>query len=257
MRQRIVLALLTAAGAAATAAVVWTAPSASPERVIAAMLLVLVVPGAALSRLFAWTEGTPAGGGLVLVGALSLAVVVMDSVILYLAGIRLDDHSWAASLGGVSLVCSLLGVLRPMTRPQLRGRGWVSRWPLLVGALASGAILAAAVLITIQGVRSQDGAERFTQLWALPTPGAPAATIGVFNHEGAPKSYVLTIYQDGRVRSVQPLTVRSRAAWTSKQTFGSGIHRVRITLSLGDSSSVYRTVHLTLGSSPSSAKSPS
>lgn len=247
-RPRLLIPALLGAATAGCGALVWLTPAASPERVLGALLLGLVLPGSALSRLLSWEESNRAVGRLLLVPALSLAVVIVDSLILYVVGIHLDAHSWTVSVGGVTLVASMIGPLRAI---PLRGlqhpRPQTVRLLSLTGVGAA-ILLAAAVLVTIKGVRAQARADHFTQLWILPAAGGQrSATVGVMNHEGARKSYQVDVFVDHRLRSLSIVALNVGGQWTTRLRFGSAAKRVRVTLSLGGSPGVvYREVHLRL-----------
>ncbi len=250
MRRRTAVPLLSAAASAGSGALVWLTPAGSPERVIGALLLVLVLPGAALSRLLSWPERHGPGGRTLLIPALSLSLVVVDSLILYLIGIRLDTHSWTISLGAIAVVASAAGPLRAVPLPQLRLARHRLRalGPVWLGAGGVAILLVGAALITVNGVRAQTRADHFTQLWILPhADNERAATIGVFNHEDSRKSYQVKVDVNGRAWSSWTVRLRPSSRWSTSVHFAPNARSVRVTLSLTSSPGVtYREVHLRL-----------
>ncbi|HEY1524347.1 MAG TPA: DUF1616 domain-containing protein [Solirubrobacteraceae bacterium] len=240
--------MLLGATTAACGAVVWLTPAASPERVLGALLLGLVLPGTALSRLLSWEDRYRAVGRLLLVPALSLAVVIIASLLLYLAGIHLDAHSWTISVGGVALAASALGPLRAVPLPRFQPTRLEAGRLLSLTAVAVAVLFAGAVFLTIRGVRAQAQADHFTQLWILPSAGNErAATIGVLNHEAVPKSYRVEVYMNQSVESFQTIRLRPGDRWTTPVNFTPQARTVRVTLALaGSPGVVYRQVHLRL-----------
>jgi uncharacterized membrane protein YbhN (UPF0104 family) len=258
MRQRIAAPLLVGLVTGGCGAAVWLTSSGSPGRVLASLLLLLVLPGAALSHLLRWREHRRPGGGLLLVAALSLAVVVVDSVVLYAVGVRLDVHVWTISVGAITEAASVAGFFRPspllglLAFHRLRRLG-----PVCLATIAAAVLVSAAVLVTIGGVRAQARADHFTQLWILPDAGNPgAATVGVFNHEGKRENYQLNVSVDGRVQSTLAVQLRADRGWSTTVFFAGQATRVRATLALASAPGlVYREVQLRLPATPSSSNS--
>ncbi|HEX8629770.1 MAG TPA: hypothetical protein VF755_16510, partial [Catenuloplanes sp.] len=73
----------------------------------AGLALAFALPGAALSRLIFADRSPPWVERVVLVPALSLAVLVMGGLLLHTAGITLGRDSWAALTGGIVVVATV------------------------------------------------------------------------------------------------------------------------------------------------------
>ncbi|HZU59327.1 MAG TPA: hypothetical protein VE983_00075 [Solirubrobacteraceae bacterium] len=239
------------------AAGVWLTASGSPERAIAAFLLLLLLPGLAVTRLLPQAQDEPGGARLLLTLAISLAVVIIDSAVLYVAGIRLDVHSWTLSVGGITFVALVAGLLAraPASRglaprPQLSQVAAIS-----AGVLVAGALIVGAVLTTQAGVRAQAQADRFTALWALPMgQGPPGVRIGVFNHQGAAESYVLSVSVNGSPYASLNPTVQPGGRWETSLPVSPRGHQLIVRLSsVSRSPSIQRTVQLRLTPTPSSS----
>jgi uncharacterized membrane protein len=248
VRQRLLTPILLGAATLACGALVWLTPAGSPERVLGALLLGLVLPGAALSRLLAWEDRYRRVGRLLLVPALSLAVVIVDSIILYLVGVRLDAHAWTISVAGVTLMAAAIDPLRAIPPPRLHHSRPQTRRLLSLAGAGLAILLTGAVLLTIKGVRAQASADHFTQLWLL--PGARderTATIGVFNHEGARRSYQLELTVNDRLQSLWTVQLRPGGHWTTPVQLPPQAGLVQATLVQTSSPEVaYREVHLRL-----------
>ncbi len=224
VRGRTLWPLLCVLATVGCGALVWLTPSGSPERVAGALVLALVLPGAALSRLLFRADAGRSGGGVLLVLGLSLAVAILDSAFLYVVGVRLDTHDWTLSIGGVTLVLGLAGLLsdRPLRPPPARQarRPFVA---VLGALLLAGGLLTAATLTTIAGVRAQDSADHFTALWMLPAPGAGAGVrVGVINHEPERGTYVLVVYVNGRIDRFLNASASPQGTWETTEALPSG-----------------------------------
>lgn len=233
---------------AASGAAVWVLPSGSVGRVIAGCLLVLVLPGFALAELLAGPEPYRGAGRILLIPGLSVSVVILVSAVLYVTGVRLDLHSWDISVGAVTVVAAVAGAIARSPVQDLVSLPVKPLAILLVGAILSGCLLAATVLATTHSVRQSERADRFTQLWALPTgPGRRSARIGVYNHEGRATTYVLRTFLDSRLASTRSISVRSGVTWTATRKLARRVRTMRVTLSLASApDTLFRAVHLNL-----------
>lgn len=187
--------LATAAVAAAC-----SAGAAVPGlRVVAGLLLVLVLPGYALSALV--VPAAPAGlmrvspvlwRGMWAVG-LSLAVAVLGGLLLNLTPLGLTRMSWAVSLAAVTLLAVAASAWRRRRAMQPRGSAAATpATPAAPGrprfsriaagyALAAVALAAAAIMLAVLSAGRQHS-PGFAQLWLVPAR-SPAvsgqATLGV------------------------------------------------------------------------------
>lgn len=247
MRRTIVVALTVVLTAASTA-VVLTAAAHSPQRIVAALLLVLVLPGlAALLLLRSTDRPLPRPpDGLLLVPALSIAIVILDSAGMYVSGIRLDLHSWTISLAVITASLTIAGAVRlalgrrvpdelagsrrPRGRRQLIARG-AHTLVLVEALLIACGMLAGAGALTYASVNSRNNADRFSQLWLLPSAsGSRSATVGIFNHQGATVSYRLEVSANGHEIRSQRVNLANGASWQISESYPSSTATLRALL---------------------------
>lgn len=208
-------AVVLVAGCCAT--VVASSAAGSPERVIAALLLALVLPG--LSIVEAISRSSGGTETLLLALGASIAVLILDSGVLYVLGVPLGSASWAWSLVAITVLGAIKSMLRPASRGgrSLRERAVASRASLpavsICVALVAGA-LAAAVLVTQQSVAHRVRSDHFTQLWVLPAgSGTGRITVGLYNHQGRDQRYRLEIRRHGRPFKRQTVHLRAGERW--------------------------------------------
>jgi len=234
--------------AGACLAVILTTPASSPERVAAALALIFVLPGLGVLEALP-VRGIRGLGLLVLVPAVSLAVVILDSAALYVCNVQLGTRAWTVSLAAIAVVAAQLGILRSAGHVRWRWRGGRVRVAFggLAAMIAGGVLLAAAVVATAGSASKQRRDDRYTQLWALPDPtGARAATVGIYNHEGAAQTYVLRAHETGRTLTIS-VTIGSGGTWSSRVSYPAGERSLRVNLSMnGNPAPVYRWVQLNL-----------
>ncbi len=256
MKQRLMRFALSALLIPGCAAVILKTPGSSVERVIAAALLIFVLPGLAATSAF--SPGLAGVGWLLLVPALSIAIAILDSGALYLAKVTLDLHSWTYSIAAVGLVLTLIGLLRPtITEPRLPRRRVGNVVPLLIGVVLACGLLAATTYATMKSVSDQEHADHYTQLWALPAGRGHTATIGVYNHEDAPRSYTLTITDGVRSRQTLTLSLPAGGRWVTRQPYAASARYLRATLTMyGNPLRTYRWVQLNFRSTRSSHPRP-
>ncbi len=260
MRMRLLRGVLLALLAGGCAAAVLSAPAGSPERVIAALLLALVLPGLAYTLLL--TSRQSPADRLLLVPALSMAIVVLDSVGLYVVKTHLDLRAWTVSIAAITVGLCVLGLfrrgqrfssngvgsLRPARRLRAHGRAAAV---LLGASLSVAALLAAATLTTVSSVAQRDRRNRFTQLWALPQGAQQRrVAIGVFNHESGRRTYTLQAVSGPRLVYSARFTLGDQQTWSVVRAFPRGTSSLRINLLLAGSHAVYRWVQLYLPVTP-------
>jgi hypothetical protein len=168
------------------------APPRAPERVVAGMLLVLVLPGYGLAALLPVASGRR---HLLIIPALSISAVILLSGAMYVLRIRLDLSSWSLSLAALGVLGHLLSGLRRARFPQpLRVTPRGISHPLLAAGAATLVLLAGAAVVTARSVERQENGDHFTQLWAVPAPRAERLLLGIYNHEGERRLYHLRVY---------------------------------------------------------------
>jgi uncharacterized membrane protein len=182
-------------------------------RAVAALLLVLALPGIAILSAAGSIQVGRAERVLATLG-LSLAIAIFVGVLIYAVGLKLERGSWAVALGAVALGASALGAARArggrsvLDSTPTSGTGMrtalQSRIPMLspfdVAALIVTAVAVfASFAVARTGVLGQPQSG-FTQLWILPSADKPGEiATGIRNQEGHPESYVLEVL-DGPTR---------------------------------------------------------
>lgn len=221
------------------------APAHSPERVLAGIMLVLVLPGFGLASLFPVASGRRQ---LLVIPVLSLTAVILLSGALYVVRIPLDLSSWSISLAVVAVLGHLLSLLRPARfRPSAPVRPRAAARPVAVAAVGVLLLLAGAAVVTAQSVNRQESRDRFTQLWAIPQPRGDGLTIGVYNHEGEPRRYRLKVLA-GRTE-VQSEELRVASGGTTRVTAYRPVKAPELAISVLSArpgSVVYRWIRLGL-----------
>ena len=247
--------------AIACAALVVSTPAASPERVIAALLLALALPGIALIELLPGAERGWTGAVLLALGV-SIAVLVLDSGLIYILGVPLDLASWGWSLAAITAGSAVASSV--CRRPEPHGarhpvpagrRPALGRPGAAVGGLAGACVaglLVATVLITAHSVTQRSSADHFTQLWALPsTTTTGQITVGLYNHQGRAHTYLLTVRRSGKLLRDRTVALHSGGRWTATLSkLPAGV--IRISTTSNRPGRVHRRVKLWLGGSGSS-----
>jgi hypothetical protein len=189
------LTLLLAAGAAAIAS-----QAAWPVivRVPAAALLVLVLPGYALTRavLSRAPVGPPERAATTL--GLSLGVAATGGVVFEFVGVRADLQVWIAWLVGAIAVATAGALVRDIRDPAPArdpAEPWrpISAVQVLVLSLAA-TITVWAMIFAWAGA-TVDVNPTAVQLWILPVQGAqpPTVRIGIHNEASTPAHYRLVL----------------------------------------------------------------
>src|SRR5215212_1763152 len=168
-------------------------PEHAPVRALVALPLVLFAPGYAIvAAAFPASRLGTIERLLFSLGA-SLAVVALAGLLLHWTALGLRPTAWAVALGNLTLVASLIALLRRRRLPVsavMQPRPW-SAFSGAGLTLAQGGLLSLAALLVAGSVLiARDGAIQqratgFTQLWVLPDSAAQADSVrlGVSNRE--------------------------------------------------------------------------
>jgi hypothetical protein len=167
-------------------------------RLILAAPLVLVVPGAALLRLFPGRMAAP--GRYALIAGLSMAVCVLDGLLLNAVG-ALTTLGWFVLLSAISLT----GALVPPRPDEAISRRWSGltfrpRHGVLVAAT-----LAAMTVTLSASLRNATDFHPFayTEFWMVPVqPGSTGYEMGIRNQERRPEVVTLRVTVDGTLFGV-------------------------------------------------------
>lgn len=192
----------------------------SAARVAAALPLVLLLPGLALTFAAFPRRALGPAERLLLGLGLSLAVAALGGLALNLTPWGLRIGSWATLLGGVTVVATAIG----LARRRVRQPGWAAAAPARRGGgmtLPQATLLALAALvlsgslaITVRGAQEQETVG-FTQLWMVPDQAGNPATvrIGVSNREPATTPFRLQLVVEGDPRRTWTLRLANDETW--------------------------------------------
>jgi len=178
------------------------APESGLARAIIALPLVLFAPGYALVAAAFPANRLGAVERLLFSLGASLAVAGLTGLLLHWTALGLRPAAWAVALGNLTLVSSLIALLRrwrqPANAPVQRGTGLTLSQGGLLGLAAL--LVAAAVVVARDGA-IQQRATGFTQLWVLPDSAAKADSVrlGVSNREPGQIGYRLLVTASGTI----------------------------------------------------------
>jgi hypothetical protein len=148
---RVLVVVTVAAGAAVLA-------GPAPAAVAGGLLLGLVLPGLALTATLFRGRPLTAVERTVLAPALSLAVLVVEGLLIYLSGHPLDRPAWTAGTAGVTLLGLVVPAV-PLPRPSVRRAADAAAREAEIADLAAAARLAVQGAVGEQRVRMTPGAE--------------------------------------------------------------------------------------------------
>lgn len=234
-------------------------------RIVIALPLVLVLPGYTLSEVLFRKRSLNGSERLLFSLGLSLAIDILGGLFLNLLPVGLQAASWAALLGIVTLIFSLLAAY---LRRGVPGGGGLARragFPIYRGILFTLAIAVAVVAIVyaVYGATHQPY-PGFTQLWILPDVSnkeSCAVRVGVQSFESTTTAYRLVMTGNGdAVATWSTLSLTPQQEWVHLVSITPGAARnldIEVRLyRLDKPGSVYREVNLTLHSCSTSQLTP-
>ncbi len=180
-----------------------------PPRIIAGILLVLLLPGYALTA--AAIPGRPPSWAELIVCTLGCSLVcsILCALVLDVLPGKMGRTEWALALALIVLAAVAAALVRDRggaptaipVAPRTRVRRTPAARTLLQGAIGFLA-LATALAAVLLARHAADRAEPFTELGAVPLSSRPGSPILVQleSHERGPRSFVLTVTGDGRPR---------------------------------------------------------
>lgn len=193
-----------------TALLIWLAPASTVVHLVLGLLLVLVLPGYALTELlFAKGQLTRTERLLYTLGG-SVMVATLGALLLNQLPSGVQTNGWIGLLVGVTLIGTLLGALKRQPavsttaptaatpRPRLR----ISFNQLLVLAIAVG--VAGIAVKTAQTPITPQGLTGYTLLWMLPAADTSRLALGISNQEFAPTAYKLQVKVDKQLAQEWP-----------------------------------------------------
>lgn len=167
-----------------------------PFRVLAGVMLVLVLPGYALSAAL-FMDQLPRAERWLIVCALSLVISVLGGFLLNETSWGLRDTTWGMYLGAITVVFALVGLVRgthgkPDSLPH--NPYSIRQISLFVAAVM---ILTGSFVVAYNGAKNQRYSG-FTQLWITPTnKETKTITVGFRNEENTQEIYQLKLFVDG------------------------------------------------------------
>jgi uncharacterized membrane protein len=165
---------------------------------IAAIPLTLVLPGYVVTAAIFGRNGPDAPRMALLTLALSLAVLVLGSLLLnYMPG-GIRSLSWGILLVLVVLASARLAAIRrrpprKSSRSRRRPGRRLSPAPLDAVLFAVGGLAAVGAIVLAQIPVTASNADGFTALWMLPSQDGGRARVGISSNEQAPTSYRLYV----------------------------------------------------------------
>ncbi len=177
-------------------------PAGSPARLIAAIALVLILPGAAVGYALLGAAQRRPERLVVALGA-SAAIVTLAAIILDSAGVPLKAAVWAPVLVIVTLVASAVGYIRDLHLPR-RGLRPARPRPadalLIAGSLA---LIAGALVLGTTPLSAPGGTPGYTALWIQADAGRGVTAIAR-SGQLHPARYQLSVRVDGRTVVASP-----------------------------------------------------
>ncbi len=202
MNRKVFDLVLCSALAAVAMTLALLAPEGGPARALIALPLVLFAPGYTIvAAAFPANRLRTIERLLFSLGA-SLAVAALAGLLLHWTALGLRPIAWAVTLGNLTLVSSLIALVRrwrqPASETMQRSAGLTLAQGGLLGLAAL--LVAGAVLIARDGAIRQR-ATGFTQLWVLPDSAAKADSVrlGVSNREPGQIGYRLLVTASGTI----------------------------------------------------------
>lgn len=187
------------------------APEGFPGRALGGLLLVLVLPGYALTAalLPSASLGRPERWGFSL--GLSVVVSVLGGFGLAWAPGGLNATSWSLLLGGLTLLAAALAALR---RPAGQPLGLIWSAPRVALFAVTLLVLGGAFKVAVVGAETQPWPP-FTQFWLLADqPHPDTVRVGLHSAEQQPRSYLLRLHQADQVlESWGPIELGPGQSW--------------------------------------------
>lgn len=238
-------AVATAAGVAAVVALL---PGPKPATAAAGIAL-FVLPGYALADAVLPTRRRV---DRVLAGlVLSIATVVVGSVVLHAASVPLRKATWVGLalvvVGAARYLAGLLGE-SPGEAPSQRLR-LARRDVVLLGVAA--AVAASAVAFARHPLPPPDSVRGYTQLWLVPSRGG--VQLGVASYELDRTRYRVELVDGGRATRTWHVTLGSGERWVVDLPRADSTLEARLYLA-DRSGSIYRRVWLSPTSTPAAGR---
>ncbi len=198
------------------------APAIGPARALIALPLVLFTPGYAIVAA-AFPSGRLGRIERLLfsVGA-SLALTALAGLLLHWTALGLRPAAWAVALGNITLVASLIALVRRWRQPDSAPTQRIAGMTLVEGGLLGlAALLVVGALVIARDGAIQQRATGFTQLWVLPDSAAKedSVRLGVSNREPGQIGYRVVATASGTIIGSWPqITLGPNEQWETTVT---------------------------------------
>lgn len=199
------------------ALVIWWATAATALQVLLGLLLVLVLPGYALTKALFTHQQLGWAERILLVGGASIALAMLGSLLLQQSGWRLDATDWVALFVAVTLLAALGAWL--VRRPQTQ----TTPAPMQVGLkgmhlvlLGLAVLVTSVAFTTARSATPAQGFQGYTLLWLTPQEGnAPnRIQLGVTSKEFMATAYKVQIKVNDQLAQEWPqLTLAPNQVW--------------------------------------------
>ncbi len=214
--------LVLVAGLAVLCALVCGLLSATPAgvRALPAIVLVLALPGYALTAALIPPAALRGAERLVLAVALSIGATISATLVLHVLSIRLAGGAWATALALVTIAAAAVAAARGHGRP-------LPPWPLhgvraLEVLALTGALLLAggAFALGLTPLPAPKDTRGSTALWVVPQ-GSDSVEIGVRSDQLRTATYTVDLLLGGRrTHTYGPLRLVPGARWTVRAQTG-------------------------------------
>ncbi|MEZ4861444.1 MAG: DUF1616 domain-containing protein [Caldilineaceae bacterium] len=205
-------------GACAVAAALWLILSSSLVSVLLGLLIVLLLPGYAVTEaLFAHQQLTWAERLLFSIGA-SLAIAIIGAVLFNQIGWQLTLTSWLTLFITTTLVGMLAAVLLRRQGNMITSTLAVPNFKVGHLALVGLAVLLTGAAVTVaRSAAPAEDYEGYTMLWVTPQPlgDANQMQLGVRSKEFAPTQYKLELRVDDQLAAAWPaIELETNQTWS-------------------------------------------
>jgi len=177
-------------------------PGIGPARALIGLPLVLFVPGYAIVAAAFPTDRLGTIERLLFSLGASLALAALAGLLLHWTALGLRPAAWAVALGNLTLVASLVALVRRRQKPASTRVRRIAGMTLVEGGLLGlAALLVVGALLIARDGALQQRATGFTQLWVLPDSAAKdeSVRLGVSNREPSDVGYRLLVTASGTI----------------------------------------------------------
>lgn len=191
------------------------------------LFLVFVLPGYALTNALFPGNNLEFAEFIALSLGLSLAIAALGGLILYWLSWKLQTYSWTVFLGSVTLLASIVALLRyqhlKASPPSFTKVNLSLSFNQGLYFVLAGVGVAIAFILAYRGEVIQNNSD-FTQLWILPDKASDSTVlVGINNHATETIQYRLLIkVNDEVIDEVPSIDLKSEGTWVNSFTLPEG-----------------------------------